>query len=289
VGELVRLVDVLLRTERWLRERGIPSPRREAELLLSHALGLERLQLYLAHDRPMNATELEALRALVRRRGSREPLAWILGSQGFHAIDLLVEPGVLVPRPDTEALVEAFLMAVPADEPGPIYVADVGCGSGAIGLAVAHARPAVRVYAIDIDETALRVTKRNVEALELRDRVAVLKGSLLAPVPADRRIDWVLSNPPYIPSKDIAGLEPEVSRWEPRTALDGGPDGLEPYRQLIPQAAQRAHRGIFLEVGHDQAGRVADLLRRAGFTHLATHDDLGGITRVVSARTPAAQ
>lgn len=280
-------MDVLLRTERWLRERGIPSPRREAELLLSHALSMERLQLYLAHDRPMDAEELEALRALVRRRGSREPLAWILGSQAFHAIDLLIEPGVLVPRPDTEALVEAFLKAVPADEPGPIYVADVGCGSGAIGLAVAHARPAVRLFAIDIDEVALRVTKRNVEALDLQDRVAVLRGSLLAPVPADRRIDWVLSNPPYIPSRDIADLQPEVSRWEPRTALDGGADGLEPYRQLIPQAARRAHRGVFLEVGHDQAGRVTDLLRRAGFAELATHDDLGGIARVVSGRTPA--
>jgi release factor glutamine methyltransferase len=288
VSEHVRLVDVLLRTERWLREKGIPGPRREAELLLSHALGMERLQLYLAHDRPMNEAELATLRELVRRRGAREPLAWILGTQAFHAIDLVVEPGVLVPRPDTETLVDAFLAAVPVDEPGPIYVADVGCGSGAIGLAVAHARPAVRLYAIDIDDTPLRVTKRNVEALGLKDRVAVLRGDLLDPVPADRRIDWVLSNPPYIPSRGIDALEPEVSRWEPRRALDGGADGLEPYRRLVPQAARRAHRGLFLEVGHDQAGRVTDLLRRAGFIHLQTHADLTGIPRVVSGRVPAA-
>jgi len=287
VGELVRLVDVLLRTERYLRDKGIPSPRREAELLLSHALTMERLQLYLAHDRPMSEDELAQLRELVRRRGQREPIAWILGSQGFHDIDVLVEPGVLVPRPDTEALVNAFLEAVPADEPGPIYVADVGCGSGAIGLAIAHARPAVRLFATDIEEAPLRVTRRNVEALGLKDRVAVLRGNLLEPVPADRRIDWVVSNPPYIPSGDLAALQPEVSRWEPRRALDGGPDGLEPYRQLVPQAARRAHRGLFLEVGHDQAGRVSDLLRRAGFEGLATHDDLGGIARVVSGRTPA--
>jgi len=285
-GELVRLVDVLTRTERWLRDKGIPSPRYESELLLCKALRMERLQLYLAHDRPMTGEELGRLRPLVRRRGQREPLAWILEEQGFHAIDLTLRPGVLVPRPDTEVLVNALLEAIPESEPAPVYVADVGCGSGAIGLALAAARPQLRVYAIDIDPVAVQLTKDNVEKLGLGDRVGVLQGDLLRAVPPQRPIDWVVSNPPYIPSADISALEPEVSRHEPRRALDGGPDGLAAYRELIPMAAARARRGVLVEVGHDQAGKVADLFRRTGLVQISTHPDLAGIQRVVSGRVP---
>lgn len=277
------LVEVLTRTEQFLRSKGVPSPRLEAELLIAHSLGIERLQVYLLHDRPMSEAELERLRPLVARRGQREPLSWILGRRGFHAIDLVVEPGVLDPRPDTETLVEALLDQVPESDPGPVYVADVGCGSGAVGLAIAAARPAVRVYATDVDPTALRVTRRNVDALGLRDRVAVLEGDLLDPIPAQRPIHWVVSNPPYLPTGSIAALEPEVSRHEPRRALDGGPDGLQVIRRLVAAAAKRARVGVLLEVGHDQAARVADGLRRAGFGELLTRKDLGGIERVVGA------
>jgi release factor glutamine methyltransferase len=275
------LVEVLTKTERFLRGKGIASPRLEAELLLSHVLGMERLQIYLLHDRPVSDAELDRLRPIVARRGAREPLSWIVGRRGFHAIDLLVEPGVLDPRPDTETLVDAMLERIPPDDPGPIYVADVGCGSGAVGLALAHARPAVRLYAIDLDPVAIRVTKRNVEALGLADRVAVLKGDLLDPVPRDRPIHWVVSNPPYIPTHEIAGLMPEVSRHEPRLALDGGEDGLHTVRRLLGVAARRARVGVMLEIGHDQAARVADLVRRAGFGTITSQKDLGGIERVV--------
>jgi release factor glutamine methyltransferase len=278
------LVQVLRRTEDYLRKKGVHSPRLEAELLLSHVLGVERLQLYLLHDRPVSPDERERLRPVVTRRGNREPMSWILGRRGFHAIDLLVEPGVLDPRPDTETLVDAFLAEVPTEDPGPVYVADVGCGSGAVGLAIAHARPSVRLYAVDIDETAIRVTRANVAALGLGDRVGVLRGSLLAPIPADRPIHWLVSNPPYLPTADIDGLMPEVSRHEPRRALDGGPDGLSVYRDLLRQASSRIRVGVALEVGHDQAGRVADLVRRAGFGHLSTRNDLSGIPRVVVGR-----
>ena len=284
--ELVRLVDVLTRTERWLRERGIPSPRYEAELLLCKALEMERLQLYLAHDRPMNQHELDLLRPMVRRRGAREPLAWILGEQGFHGIELAIRPGVLVPRPDTEVLVDATLGLIGEDEPPPVYLADVGCGSGAVGLALAVARPSLRVYAIDIDPTAIEVTRDNVNRLALTDRVGVLRGDLLHAVPPQRPIDWVVSNPPYIPTEELAACEPEVSQHEPRTALHGGRDGLDAYRALLPQAAARARRGVLVEVGHDQAGRVADLFRRAGLVDITTHPDLAGIQRVVSGRLP---
>lgn len=283
MSEALRLVDVLTRTEAWFRQRGIDSPRLDAELLLCHVLGMQRLQLYLVHDRPMSPAELEALRPLVKRRADREPLAWLVGSKGFHALDLAVGPGVLVPRPDTEALVEAALEWIPADA-DPVYVADIGSGSGAIGLAVAHARPGARVYAVDRSPEALACTRRNVAALSLGDRVAVLDGDLLAPIPASRPIDWVLSNPPYIPTGDIATLQPEVSRHEPRLALDGGPDGLDVYRRLLPVAAKRARKGVLVEVGHDQASRVLGLFRREGLVDLRTWDDLGGITRVVGGR-----
>lgn len=275
------LVEVLTRTEKFLRGKGVTSPRLEAELLLAHVLGLERLQLYLLHDRPMSDAELDQLRPLVARRATREPLSWILGRRGFHDIELLVEPGVLDPRPDTETLVEAMLERIPADEPGPVYVADVGCGTGAVGLAIAHARPSVRLYAVDLDPIAIRVTKRNVQALGLADRVGVLKGDLLGPIPSERPIDWVVSNPPYLPSREIPGLMPEVSRHEPRLALDGGEDGLDTIRRLLAAAARRAKVGVMLEIGQGQAARVADLVRRAGFAELTTRKDLAGIERVV--------
>ncbi|MFT6233974.1 MAG: release factor glutamine methyltransferase [Myxococcota bacterium] len=284
----MELVDILMRTERYLREKGVDAPRLEAELLLGHVLNLARMRLYLQFDRPMAPEELDALRPLVARRGNREPLGWILGSVGFHAIDDLgVRPGVLVPRPDSEALVDAALERLELGQPA--YIADVGCGSGAIGLAIAIARPEVRVYATDISPQALAATRDNVARLELTQRVAVLEGHLLTPIPDKRPIDWVISNPPYIPAGDIDALMPEVSRHEPRLALDGGKDGLDIYRELIPEARRRARCGVIVEVGIHQAPGVADIMRRAGMTDIFTRKDLAGIDRVVGSLTPVGE
>jgi release factor glutamine methyltransferase len=280
------LLDILRRTETWLRNHGIEKPRLEAELLFAHVLGVDRMRVYLSYERPMSDDELEQLRALMRRRAEREPMAWILGSWGFHKLDLIVRPGVLVPRPDTETLVEAALswIGAPSD---PVFVADVGSGTGAVGLAIAHELPAVRLYATDLSPTALEVTRANVAKLQLSDRVAVLQGPFLEPIPAARPIDWVVSNPPYIPSRDIDGLQPEVAKWEPRLALDGGRDGLAAYRELIPAARARARKGLLLEVGYDQADDVKGLLTRAGFVDVRAWRDLGGHDRVVGGRIPA--
>ncbi len=282
---MLSLVDILTRTETFLRERGIDSPRLEAELLLAHALGMERLQLYLSWDRPVSEEERAALRELVVRRGKREPLAWITGTTGFHAIDLKVHPNVLVPRPDTEVLVETALKWIPADH-DPVYVADVGCGTGAVGLAIAAAHAGVRLYATDVSEAALENTRENVAALDLGSRVAVLNGPFLDPIPRNRPVEWVVSNPPYIPSRTIDGLMPEVSRWEPRLALDGGPDGLEPYRVLIPRARKRATAGLLVEIGKGQGPRVVELMQRAGFEDVKSFPDLAGIPRVVAGLVP---
>lgn len=279
---MIQLVEVLTRTEGYLRSRGVPKPRFEAEQLLAHALAIPRLQIYLQHDRPLTEEELTRLRGLVARRGKREPLGWIVGSVGFHRLDLVVTPGVLVPRPDTEALVEAVLSRIPEEDDTPCYIADIGSGTGAVGLAIAAARPQVRVFATDVSEEALACTRTNVARLNLGQRVAVLRGPLLGPIPPHRTIDWVVSNPPYIPSADLAQCEPEVSAWEPKLALDGGADGLGVYRALIPEAARRARRGVLVEVGIHQAPRVRALMEEHGLGEITTHDDLAGIARVVA-------
>ncbi|MFK7929103.1 MAG: peptide chain release factor N(5)-glutamine methyltransferase [Myxococcota bacterium] len=275
------LVDVLTRTDAYLRERGVDSPRLDAELLVGHVLGIERLQVYMQFDRPMGPDELDQLRALVRRRGGREPMAYILGERGFHAVDLLVDADVLVPRPDTETLVEAALEFIPDGEGEPIFVADIGCGTGAVGLAVAMARPRVRLFSVDLSDAALANTKKNVARLELTDRVAVLKGHLLDPIPTSRPIDWVLSNPPYIPTADLDGLMPEVSVHEPRLALDGGLDGLDVIRELVRASVPRARLGLLLELGKGQHEDVMALMMTAGLQNVRAWNDLGGIGRVV--------
>lgn len=276
------LVEVLLATTEFFKARGIPSARLDAELLIGDALGLDRVKVYLAFDRPLVEAELEAIRGRVRRRANREPLAWIVGHKEFYGREFVVGPGVLVPRPDTETLVEALLPHLGDDD--PLYVADVGCGSGCIGLTLAAERPGVRVYAIDLGEAPVRVTRQNVEALGLKERVAVLRGRDLEPVPATRPIDWLVSNPPYIPRAELDTLEPEVRDHEPRLALDGGPDGLEPYRVLAPAAGARARKGVAFEVGIHQAGAVAELVRAAGFPTVDVVADLGGVNRVVLGR-----
>ena len=231
-------------------------------------------------DLPFSEEELERLRPLVRRRGNREPLAWVLGVKEFYGRDFTVTPGVLVPRPDTETLIEAALEWIPVGEDAT-YVADIGSGTGCIGLTIALERPNVRLYAVDRAEEPLACTKANVARHGLEGRVGVLRGDLLAAIPGSRPIDWILSNPPYIPTSDLAGLEPEVRDQEPRGALDGGGDGLDVYRRLAPACA-RARRGVLFEVGAGQATAVAALL--TGWDEVRIWKDLGGIERVVGAR-----
>ncbi len=280
------LIEILQKTEAFLRERGVDSPRLEAQLLVAFALSMERIALFTDAERPLTPDEVAAIREVVRRRGRREPLQYITGERGFWTLDLLVRPGVLVPRPDTERLVEAALEWIPKDEPQ--VVVDVGCGSGAIGLALASERPLLKVWCLDLSPEALENTRQNVAKLGLQSRVAIVKSDLLSALPADREVDWVLSNPPYIASGEIAGLMPEVRDHEPRLALDGGADGLAVYRRLIPLAARRARRGVLMEIGHDQATAVANLFREQGLNDVAVLQDLGRRDRVVRGRSTTA-
>ncbi len=280
---MLSLTTVLNRSAKFLADHGVPSAKYEAELLMAHALNMSRMDLYLNFDKPLEEQELQRLRPLLKRRGNREPIAWILGEWGFYEDDFIVTPGVLCPRPDTEALVNAALELIPEEpEDGqPWTIADIGCGSGCVGLSIARKRPHVRVFSVDISPEAIACTKANVEKLGFKDRVAVLKGRFFDPIPKDRPIDLVVSNPPYIPSADIIDLEPEVSIHEPRIALDGGANGLDVYNVLIPMAVERARVGVAVEVGIHQAESVAEIMRRSEMHGVSIHKDLGGIDRVV--------
>jgi release factor glutamine methyltransferase len=274
---------VLALSAELLRERGVPSAKLDASLIIGHALGLDRMQVYLQTDRPLSDEELATIRALLRRRAQREPLAHITGEREFMSLDFAVHPGLLVPRPDSELLVEALLERIPEGREEPVFVADIGCGTGCLGLALAKLRPCVRLYAVDRSRLALACTAANREALGLTERVALLEGDLMAPIPPSRPIDWVISNPPYIPSAELEGLEPEVVRFEDRGALDGGPDGLDIVRRLLPQAAQRARVGLVMEHAWQQGPATAALAREAGFAEALTLRDLAGKDRCLLA------
>ncbi len=278
--EIWTTLKVLNWTRDYLAGKGIENARLEAEWLLCAATGLDRVGLYLNFDKPLNDGELAAYRAMVTRRGRREPLQHILGTQEFFGLEFEVSADVLIPRHDTETLVMEAVARMPAAR----SVLDIGTGSGCIAIALAKQLSEASVTASDISVAALAVAQRNAEANGVV--VEFLHGSLLAPL-AGRSFDLIVSNPPYIPSAVIAGLEPEVRDNDPRSALDGGADGLDIYRQLIPAVAAHLNPGgwLLVEVGVDQAEAVAQLFRTAGgFGEPVTARDPGGIERVVGAQ-----
>jgi len=251
---------------------GSPTARLDAELLLAAALGVSRTALF-TRDIEVEGPASRAFRDLVRRRAvEREPVAYLLGSKGFRHIDLAVDPRVLIPRPETELLVEVGLRLGQGAR-----VADVGTGSGAIALALKHERPDLRVVAADVSGDALDVARANAARLGLD--VEFARGDLLDAVEGE--LDAVLSNPPYV--AEGARLAPDILRHEPPGALFAGPDGLDVVRRLVPQAAARA-RLLALEIGEGQAAEVAGLVRAAGMADVEVLRDLAGIERVVVGR-----
>ena len=284
------ILEVLRWTVGRFEKHGVESARLDAELLAAQAFGLSRVELYMHFDRPLTEHELAGYRELVRRRLGGEPVAYILGRKEFWSLDLHVDGRVLVPRPDTETLVEqalALLQAMPAREAG-LRIADVGTGSGALALALKKERPGDEIFAIDVSPDALAVARENADRLGLA--VTFLEGDLVRPLAGLAPFDLVVSNPPYIAGADIDGLPAEV-RCEPRLALDGGGDGLDVVRRLVAETLNVLAPGgaLAMEIGAGQAAEVAGILHRAGYARAGTRRDLAGIERVAYAHGGTSQ
>lgn len=269
-------LKVLSWTTTFLQEKGVENARREAEWMLCAATGLDRIGLYLNFDKPMNDNELTSYRNMVVRRGKREPLQHILGSQEFDGLDFLVTPAVLIPRQDTEVLVSVAARLAP----NGCSLLDIGTGSGCIAIALAKRLPDATITATDISPDAIAIASQN--STRHHTTVDFRLGSLFQPV-TGRQFDLIVSNPPYIPSQEIRQLQPEVSEYDPLIALDGGEDGLSVYRQLIASAPFHLKKGgwLLLEAGAGQAAELVKLLAEQQFGDILTEQDHGGHQRVV--------
>ncbi|HET7448971.1 MAG TPA: peptide chain release factor N(5)-glutamine methyltransferase [Gaiellaceae bacterium] len=266
------LAEVLRGATDFLAARGVPSPRVDAELILARALGLQRIELYTQHDRPLTESERAHARELVQRRGRREPLAYVLGDWDFRRLTLKTDARALVPRPETEVVVGRCLDLIDGiDEP---RVCDVGTGTGAIALALKHERPDAHVTATDISPDALALARENAGDADVR----FVETDLLAGV--DGPFDLVVSNPPYVLADELDALEPEVRDWEPRGALvDEGQSGL-----LAADARRVLQGALVLEVHEQQAGYLSGMLLELGYEGVRVSPDLAGRERVLEGR-----
>jgi release factor glutamine methyltransferase len=276
----VTVGEVLRRSTEYLAARDIDTPRLDAELLLAKALGRTRLELYLEHDRPLVSDELTACRELIARRGRREPAAYILGEWGFRRLTLAVDSRALVPRPETEVVVERCLVLLAGvSEP---RVLDVGTGSGAIALALADEREDARVTALDSSAEALELAKANARRTGLEGRVRFVLRDFRQGL-GEGAYDLVVSNPPYVAENEFGGLEPEIREWEPRTALVGGADEAS---TIAAEARSVLNAGghLVLETAQGLADPVAQVLTGFGYAGVSAGFDLAGALRVVEGR-----
>jgi len=280
--------EMLAEAARLFSEAGVDAPALAADLLMMHLLNTRRAGLILRKNDPAAEPLKKGYGALVRRRLDREPIAYILGETGFWDLDLTVTPQVLVPRPDTETLVEAALEVLTQKGIGPLRVVDLGTGSGAVALSLAKACPGHTVYATDRSAAALAVARENARRNNLAHRVTFIQGAWFSPFDAARPFfDVVVSNPPYIPTADIDELEPEVAVYEPRLALDGDADGLRDLSLIISGCRRYLKPGgwVLLEMGWDQREAVRALLEAEGiFQSTRFFDDYAGNNRAVRAQ-----
>jgi release factor glutamine methyltransferase len=303
VARRMTVLDVIQRSAAYLAERGVDSPRLQAELLLAHVLKLPRLRLYLGFDRVLIEPELAATRELVKRRGQRVPLQHLTGSVGFLAHDIKVTGDVLVPRPETETLAQLAigrLQQLLAAKPGAIEVQsawprvlDFGTGSGCLAIALAAAVPAAEVHALDVSPAALTLARVNAAANGVADRITFYEGDGFAALGAAGSLrpapfELIVTNPPYIPSAEIATLDPEVRDHDPRLALDGGRDGLDFYRRLATEAARWLVPDAWLmaEFGDGQAPALTELFAGHGWQVESVEKDLSDRDRVLIVRPP---
>lgn len=263
------------------RTRGIENPRLDAELLVAFALRIDRMRVILDAERPLEGAELAMLRDLVKRRRAHEPIAYLRGEREFYGLKFRVDKRVLVPRPDTETLVDVALARTSGISLSMRQL-DLCTGSGCVAISMAHKRPTAKVFAVDVSRDALDVARENAFRLGTYN-VAFYEGDLFAPV-AGRTFDVITANPPYIPSAEIETLQPDVRDFEPRLALDGGADGLDVVRRIVDEAPSYLVPGgvLALEIGAGEAPDTAALLEARGYRDIQTARDFGRIERVVS-------
>ncbi|MEY4510015.1 MAG: hypothetical protein RLZZ450_2137 [Pseudomonadota bacterium] len=265
--------------------RGIDTPRLDADLLVAHALGVKRLTLFLDPDRPLIEAELTTIRALVERRRAREPIAYILGEREFYGRSFVVTRDVLIPRPDTETLVDTALTFLrEGSVAGPVV--DLCTGSGAVALTLAAECTDRALVATDVSVAALAIARQNADKLGLAERVSLREGDLFAALASDERFACITINPPYIGAHELPTLDADVRDYEPTLALDAGDDALSFYRRIAAQAGGHLVPGgaLMVEVGFGQADAVRALFAEAGLGELGAVRDLGGIERVVTGK-----
>jgi release factor glutamine methyltransferase len=271
-------------TEEFLRKKGVEAPRLEAQILLAHALGCKKIDLYVRHEEEPPESKRAAFRDMIKKRAEGMPVAYLVGYRDFYSLDFAVTPAVLIPRPETETLVmEALRVVKPLDAP---RVLDVGTGSGCIAVTIARQHKTARVTATDLSADALAVAGTNAQRHGVTDRVTFVQGDLFVPV-SPEAFDLVVSNPPYIAREEFASLEPGVRDFEPRLALDGGIDGLDYYRRIANEVPRVLRPGgtVLVEIGATQEPAVRDLFA-AQLEPGPTFKDRAGRPRVVSARLP---
>jgi release factor glutamine methyltransferase len=271
-------------TTKYLGDHGAESPRLDAEVLLAHALDCARIELYTRFAETVSDAVRAAYRELLRRRAAHEPVAYLVGHKEFFSLDFEVGPDVLIPRPDSEFVILEFVRLA-RDRPA-VTVVDVGAGSGNLSVAAARQHAGARVIAIDLSAAALAIARRNAERHGVADRIEFLEGDLLSPLPTDSQADFLISNPPYIPTEELDRLPEGVRRYEPRWAIDGGPGGLDVVGRLIHGAAEhlKPDGQFILEIGAPQESAVRQRMEATGAFELRpTIRDYAGHPRVVSA------
>lgn len=277
--------SVLDWTAQYFASKGVGSPRIDAEVLLAHCLGKDRLYLYLNLEKPLSLQERDRYRELVRRRAAREPVALIVGSKEFWSIQFKVAPGILIPRPDTEILVEAVLEEIRSvADP---RVMEIGTGSGAVAVSILHDKQQATIIATDIDVPALGMASLNAREAHVGGAFHCVASDIFSAIRPGEKFDVICSNPPYIPTQDIPALEPEITEFEPIRALDGGPDGLDVIRRIARDARNylKDQGAIIMEVGDGQADSVADILSElCGCRTIRKFLDLSGKQRVVKGK-----